>query len=133
MAPHPPLTHIAITVADLDRSVAFYTDLFGAPPAIVTRADTFRWAAWPTFGLHQHDAALDDVGFDERRVGLDHVAFPCADRAELEAWAAKLDGLGVPRGEILDEFYGSGLAFRDPDGIALEFFAPPPRAGRHSG
>ncbi|HEY4724791.1 MAG TPA: VOC family protein, partial [Actinomycetota bacterium] len=21
--------------------------------------------------------------------------------------------------------YGSGLSFRDPDGIALEFFAPP--------
>jgi hypothetical protein len=27
--------------------------------------------------------------------------------------------------EIKDASYGSGLSFRDPDGIALEFFAPP--------
>jgi glyoxylase I family protein len=25
----------------------------------------------------------------------------------------------------VDAHYGSGLSFRDPDGIALEFFAPP--------
>ena len=124
----PPLAHIAVTVTDLDRSVAFYTGLFGTPPLIVTKAERFRWAAWATIGLHQHDEPVADVAFDERRVGLDHVAFRCADRAELEAWAARLDELGVPRGEILDDFYGSGLAFRDPDGIALEFFAPPARA-----
>jgi len=28
-------------------------------------------------------------------------------------------------GGIVDAPYGSGLSFRDPDGIALEFFAPP--------
>ena len=26
---------------------------------------------------------------------------------------------------VVDAPYGSGLSFRDPDGIALEFFAPP--------
>jgi glyoxylase I family protein len=25
----------------------------------------------------------------------------------------------------VDAHYGSGVSFRDPDGIALEFFAPP--------
>ena len=57
--------------------------------------------------------------------GLDHVAFGCESRAELEKWAGRLDELGVARGEIKDASYGSGLSFRDPDGIALEFFAPP--------
>jgi len=33
--------------------------------------------------------------------------------------------LGVEHGGIVDAPYGSGLSFRDPDGIALEFFAPP--------
>jgi hypothetical protein len=28
-------------------------------------------------------------------------------------------------GEIKDAHYGSAVSFRDPDGIALEFFAPP--------
>jgi hypothetical protein len=28
-------------------------------------------------------------------------------------------------GGIKDATYGSGVSFRDPDGIPLEFFAPP--------
>ena len=35
-----------------------------------------------------------------------------------------VDELGIEHGGIKDAPYGSGLAFRDPDGIALEFFAP---------
>jgi len=53
------------------------------------------------------------------------VAFGCANRAELENWARRLDELGVEHGQIKDASYGSGVSFRDPDGIALEFFAPP--------
>jgi hypothetical protein len=44
---------------------------------------------------------------------------------ELEDWTARLDGLNIDHSEIVDESYGSGLSFRDPDNIALEFFAPP--------
>ena len=76
-------------------------------------------------GLHQHANPAPDERFSELRVGLDHVAFGCADRAELERWARRLDELGVERSEIKDRSYGSGVSFRDPDGIALEFFAPP--------
>ena len=32
---------------------------------------------------------------------------------------------GIKNGGVVDAGYGSGLSFRDPDGIALEFFAPP--------
>jgi hypothetical protein len=31
----------------------------------------------------------------------------------------------IEHGGIIDAHYGSGLSFRDPDHIALEFFAPP--------
>ena len=75
------------------------------------------------FCANRHDAA--DGGFDEHRPGLDHLSFGCADRAELETWAARLDELGIAHGGIVDAHYGSGLSFRDPDGIALELFAPP--------
>lgn len=54
-----------------------------------------------------------------------HVAFGCAERADLGAWQARLEALGIDHGGIVDADYGSGLSFRDPDGIALEFFAPP--------
>jgi catechol-2,3-dioxygenase len=77
-------------------------------------------------GLHQHEVTTPG-SFDERRAGLDHLAFACADRGELEAWEAQLNELGIQHGGIVDAPYGSGLSFRDPDGIALEFFAPPAR------
>ena len=37
-------------------------------------------------GLHQHGKRAPDEKFSEFRVGLDHVAFGCADRGELEKW-----------------------------------------------
>ncbi len=74
--------------------------------------------------MHTHPGAAGDR-FDEHRTGLDHVAFACRDRDELQTWAARLDELGIAHGGIKDARYGSGVSFRDPDGIALEFFAPP--------
>ena len=77
-------------------------------------------------GLHQFPDPADDLPFNERRVGLDHLAFACSSRAELEAWEVRLNGLGIANGGVVDASYGSGLSCRDPDNIALEFFAPPP-------
>jgi len=76
-------------------------------------------------GLHQHARRAPAETFSEFRVGLDHVAFGCANRDELEKWARRLDELGIDHGDIKDATYGSGVSFRDPDGITLEFFAPP--------
>ncbi len=61
--------------------------------------------------------------FDERRPGLDHLAFACSSRSELEAWERRLIELDVPNGGVVDASYGSVLSFRGPDNIALEFFA----------
>ena len=127
----PGLQHVAITVSDLDASTQWYTRLFGADPVLDEdeESGTFHHTVFlldggQLFGLHTHPAGTGG-GFDEHRTGLDHVAFACADRAELETWAARLDELGIKHGGIVDAPYGSGLSFRDPDNIALEFFAPP--------
>ena len=61
-----------------------------------------------------------DVYKRQMRLGLDHLAFGCQTREE--SWSTRLDDLGISRGEIVDAWYGSGLAFRDPDNIQLEFF-----------
>ena len=48
--------------------------------------------------------------------------------AELDGAVARLDARTErPRahGGIVGAPYGSGVSFRDPDNIALEFFAPP--------
>jgi len=130
MAQFPPITHVALTVRDLRVSAPWYEALFGAQPVIDEDTDpnlhhTVYLLGGTLVGLHQHTTPAPDGRFSEFRVGLDHVAFGCADRGELEKWALRLDELGIARGEIKDAGYGSGVSFRDPDGIALEFFAPP--------
>jgi catechol-2,3-dioxygenase len=128
MTPFPPITHVAITVRDLDVSVPWYEKLLDAKAVLDEDTGPFRHVVFAIsgtlFGLHQFP---DPHGgdFDERTPGLDHVAFAAADHDELDKWATRLDELGIAHGGIVDAHYGSGLSFRDPDGIALELFAPP--------
>ena len=129
MEAFPALTHVAVTVRDLSVSTPWYGELFDAEPVIDEDTDpdmhhTVYLLGNTLIGLHQHKTPAPKEPFSEFRVGLDHIAFGCASRAELEKWSSRLDELGIAHGEIKDESYGSGLSFRDPDGIALEFFAP---------
>ena len=131
MAEFPALTHVALTVRDLSVSVPWYEALLDAKPALDEDTDpgfhhtVYLLGNGTLLGLHQHTTAAPGEPFSEYQVGLDHVAFGCADRAELDKWAQRLDELGIEHGEVKDRPYGSGVSFRDPDGIALEFFAPP--------
>lgn len=129
MPQFPALAHVAVTVSDLGRSRGWYQELFGAEPVLDEDTGPFHHVVWllggTLVGIHQHREPSSGEPFDERRPGLDHVAFGCTNRAELEEWEKHLTGLGVAHGGIVDAPYGSGLSFRDPDNIALEFFAPP--------
>jgi glyoxylase I family protein len=131
MPDFPPLAHVALTVRDLSVSVPWYEELLDAKPVLDEDTDPdFHHTVYligngNLLGLHQHGTPAPDENFSEFRVGLDHVSFGCADRAELERWGRRLDELGIEHQGIKDASYGSGVSFRDPDGIALEFFAPP--------
>jgi glyoxylase I family protein len=131
MTTFPPLTHVALTVRDLSVSAPWYGALFGTEPVLDEDTDPdLHHTVWVVgtdtlIGLHEHGTAAPTEAFSEYRVGLDHVAVGVGSRAELEKWAARLDELNIAHGDLKDASYGSGLSFRDPDGIALEFFAPP--------
>jgi glyoxylase I family protein len=129
MADFPTMTHVAVTVSDLTVSVPWYQALLGSDPVLDEDTGPFHHTVFLVgdllFGLHQHTSRGAVTTFDELNVGLDHVAFGVPNRAELAAWAGRLDEMGVAHGDIVDAHYGSGLSFRDPDNIALELFAPP--------
>ncbi len=128
MSNFPALAHVAVTVSDLGRSRPWYEKLFGAAPVLDEDTGPFHHVVWllggTLYGIHQHTKPTSAAPFDELRPGLDHVAFGCASRAELEGWVTKLNSLGIAHGGVVDAPYGHGLSFRDPDNIALEFFAP---------
>ena len=126
MPSFPAFNHYALTVSNLQRSIDWYERLFGSPPVEVIDEGNYRAEMWfePAFAIHENQHQFQDDVFDEFRIGLDHIAFGCASREELESWPARLDALGIEHGEIVDRSYGAGLAFRDPDNIQLEFFLP---------
>lgn len=131
MPDFPELTHVALTVRDLAVSVPWYEALLDAEPVLDEDTDpnmhhtVYLLGNGTLIGLHQHETPAPDETFSEFRIGLDHVAFGVANRQELERWAARLDELGIAHDAIKDASYGSGVSFRDPDNIPLEFFAPP--------
>ncbi len=125
----PAIAHVAVTVSDLARSEAWYTKVLGSDPVLDEDTGPFRHIVYSVggtlLGLHGFPDLTTSEAFDERRPGLDHIAFGCANRGELEKWEARLSELGIANGGIVDAGYGSGLSFRDPDNIALELFCPP--------
>ena len=131
MPDFPALTHVALTVRDLAVSVPWYEALLDAEPVLDEDTDpnmhhtVYLLGNGTLLGLHQHETPAPDETFSEFRIGLDHVSFGVANRQELETWAARLDELGIEHDAIKDASYGSGVSFRDPDNIPLEFFAPP--------
>lgn len=126
MPDFPAIAHVAVTVRDLDRSATWYERLFGTEPVLDEDTGSFRHRVYALggtlFGLHSHPTAPGDDAFSATDTGLDHVAFGVANRAALQEWVTTLDELGVEHGGIVDAHYGSGVSFKDPDGIALEIF-----------
>lgn len=129
------ISHVDLSVTDLDRSEAFYCELLGATRVLDGRSDhnhlSSRYVLHPDsfviIGLVQHDNSTA-VSFDEHRVGLDHLAFNVSSRAELEAWLTRLDDQGVSHSGITEEDLWDVLVVRDPDNIQLEFFYMKPAA-----
>ena len=92
----PALTHVAITVTDLDASTRWYSALFDAAPVLDEDEESgefhhavFALDGGTLFGLHTHTGSAASGSFDEHRTGLDHIAF-AVSRAELDDWLVPL-------------------------------------------
>jgi len=130
------LHHVALTVTDLESSRAWYRRLLDADPVVDEDVAAvpghhkgfhhtiFVLPGGVVLALHAHRAADRADRFDELRAGLDHIGFGCGDRDDLERLRERLEELKIPHGGIAEDELGYGLSFRDPDGIALEFWAP---------
>ena len=117
--------HVSLTVTNLSISAQFYTEVlgftvvldFGYALACMNKTTGF------TLSLIRHP---DGTGtrFTHRQTGLDHLAVTARNRAELLDWEQRLRELDVEFTPVQDSELGHHLNLRDPDGIALEFYAP---------
>ena len=131
MPESPTIAHVTLTVSDLSRTIPWYEQLFEVKMTWDDTPGPFGRVVWlvggrTLVGFHQFKDPTDKHPFSEHRLGLDHLAFACRDRDEIEQWEIRLDSLGIANGGVVDAPYGSALSFRDPDNIAIEFFASTP-------
>ena len=121
--------HLRLTVTDVERSRAFYTEVLNFEHVTDLPSGVFLSNGAIGLGIGPSpapDRAPADDRFDEARVGLDHLSLHVASRADLERAIQLLDERGAPHGEITDlgEAFGIYiLAFRDPDNIQIELTA----------
>ena len=134
--PHPApaiegLLETSLYAADLDRTAAFYRDLFGFAALVDSpRLVAFEVAAKHVLLVFRRGATGEDV-VDARGTipghdgsGRLHLALSIA-AADLEAWRARLAERGVAiAGEYRWPRGGTSLYFRDPDGALVELATP---------
>ncbi|MEU9982560.1 VOC family protein [Streptomyces sp. NPDC050856] len=122
--------HVGLNVTDLDRSLAFYREVFDFQVLAEGKEDDRRWA------FLGRDSRLlvtlwqqSDSAFAKDRAGLHHLSFQVDTIEEVKATEEVLRNLGaeftyqgvVPHGE---NGASGGIFFTDPDGIRLEIYAP---------
>ena len=99
-----PIHHLRVTVTDIQRSREFYTGVLGfqvaaeSPPADDPAAEATYKILWGGIVMASGNLLLglrpvapQGDRFDEDRVGLDHLSFSVASRAELEQAAQLFD------------------------------------------
>jgi|EndMetStandDraft_3_1072993.scaffolds.fasta_scaffold431236_2 glyoxylase I family protein len=121
--------HIALTVTDVERSAAWYSDLLGMVVVLAGDDDAvkFRVLAHPAsgcvVGLREYADGSGD-SFQELRTGLDHLAFGVTSVEELAAWEAELTTRGIAFTPATETPIGTVVVLRDPDEVQLEFWLP---------
>jgi catechol-2,3-dioxygenase len=120
------LNHAVLNVRDVDRSVAFYTDVLGFTVVHRRQAAAFLRAAESD---NDHDLGLFGVRGGGAKpgtgVGLYHLAWSVGTLPELAAFAAKLAEAGALVGSS-DHAVSKSLYAKDPDGLEFEisWFVP---------
>jgi len=122
------LNHAVLYVRDIERSVAFYTDVLGFR-LLDALPDGFRGAAFlqAPGSTNDHDLGLFEIGSAAAAspagrggaVGLYHLAWEVDTLAELERLATKLDEVGSLVGAS-DHGTTKSLYAHDPDGLEFE-------------
>jgi catechol 2,3-dioxygenase-like lactoylglutathione lyase family enzyme len=111
--------HVHVGVADLDRSIGFYSTLFGAPPTLV-KADYAKWM----LDDPRVNFAISSGGHAAN--GIEHLGIQAEDGAELAEVYGRLAEAGRP---VLEEGATTCCYARsekswvsDPDGVVWEAF-----------
>jgi catechol 2,3-dioxygenase-like lactoylglutathione lyase family enzyme len=121
------ISHLTLTVRDVERARWFWVEVLGLDVA-VARPDLLvvvhRASRIGLSCISPQEGVSGE--FDERRIGLDHLSFEVGDRATLGDWVQRLDRHDVPYAPIEESEWGWHLNLRAPDNIPVELIAGRP-------
>ncbi|HJP60756.1 MAG TPA: VOC family protein [Gemmatimonadaceae bacterium] len=122
------LTHLALTVSDLNRSFQFYHDVFGM--LAIYREPNFIQAQTPgrdDILVLEQDEDSNETG---KSGGIKHFGFRLIDPRDIDKAAKSIEQAGgkiLERGEFVSgEPY---VFFKDPDGYEVEVWYELPAEG----
>jgi glyoxylase I family protein len=120
-------SHIDLTVTDCARTATWWQDVLGFTLVNQARNEAFEAKSMVhpsglAVTVMTHDGTAKSGAFDERRVGLDHLAFRVSDPDELQRWVTHFDAMGVHHSGIINIGFGPTVVFRDPDNMQLELY-----------
>ena len=134
------ISHIAMTVSDLERSTAFYSKVFEfigfkrvEVPEATQQAMKTRLQAWVGQGysisIRPSKGDFARRLHDRNAPGFNHMAFAAKDRSDVEKLHELLKQMGATILDAPAEYpYSPGyfaVYFADPDGLKFEFaYAP---------
>lgn len=126
------ISHVGLTVRDINASEAWYAEVFGLVRAFVEPHRTGDGYAVvmtrPGTGLFvglEHHPAAEGEQFSPLQTGLDHLAFQVAAREDIDEWIRHFDAVSVEHEELFetaDPIPHALVLVRDPDGIPIELF-----------
>jgi catechol 2,3-dioxygenase-like lactoylglutathione lyase family enzyme len=128
------VNHVATLTTDMDVTVRFYEEAFGAVVTFeVPRSADHPWMKIVDVGggaaLNVFEVPAEEIIGERRRQGgrgaIDHFALSADSRATLELLRDRLAAAGAQEvGEIQRLGNEWSLFFRDPDGMELEVCCP---------
>ena len=127
--PETVVGHVHLKVADVERSIRFYSDVLGFEVMLRMGDD----AAFLGAGGYHHHIGLntweskDGSPPPAASTGLYHVAFRYPDRAALATAFRRLVELSIPLEGAADHGVSEALYLRDPDDNGVELYYDRPR------
>lgn len=127
--PRVDIGHVHLKVADIERSLAFYTGVLG----FELQQRLGDEAAFISAGGYHHHIGLNtwqSKGASPSppgHTGLFHVAIRYPDRATLADALRRLIEAGVPLSGASDHGVSEALYLNDPDGNGIELYRDRPR------
>jgi catechol 2,3-dioxygenase len=123
---------VALTVADLKRSLTFYTDIFGFTLLDQKAGEaTLGTPSAPLLLLREETGARPWPHDQYAYTGLYHFAVLVPTRRDLGRWLRHWLELGLPLPGQGDHLVSEALYISDPDGNGIEIYRDRPRSEWH--